>query len=72
MNQVPPSMLPRLSERRQNQTLRELLDEMIDLARHLANHAPQLSSEDLEYARQRMEWLAGEIWDQATRGLARS
>ncbi|MHB1861481.1 MAG: hypothetical protein ACYCVL_00805 [Gemmatimonadaceae bacterium] len=60
------------SERRQNQTLRELLDEMIDLARHLANHAAHLPPAELDYARQRMEWLAGEIWEQATRDAPRT
>jgi len=57
------------SERRQNQTLRELLDEMIELARHLANHAAELAPSELEYAHERMEWLASEVWDHATRDL---
>ena len=56
-------------ERRQNRTLRELLDELIELARHLANNAPDLPPADLEYAHERLEWLADEIWAHATRGL---
>jgi len=64
---VPPIGPP---ERRRNQTLRELLDEMIDLARHLTNHVAELSPSELEYAHERMEWLAGEIWEHATRGAA--
>lgn len=54
-------------ERRQNRTLRELLDEMIALARDLTGRAPDLTSEELDYAHQRMEWLAEEIWEAATR-----
>ena len=40
--------------------LRELLDEMIQLSRHLSNHAPTLATADLTYARERMEWLGDE------------
>ena len=54
------------SERRQNVVLRELLDEMIQLSRHLSNHAPSLCAAELKYARDRMEWLADEIWRQVT------
>lgn len=35
---------------------------MIQLSRHLANRAPTLSEAELSYARQRLEWLADEIW----------
>ncbi len=40
---------------------------MIALARDLTNRAPDLSPAELDYAHERMEWLAGEIWDSATR-----
>lgn len=53
-------------ERRQNQPLRELLDEMIALARRLSSDGSSLSPAELDYAHERMEWLAGEIWEQAT------
>jgi len=53
-------------ERRQNVVLRELLDELIQLSRHLSNHAPTLASSELAYARDRLEWLADEIWRQVT------
>ena len=53
-------------ERRQNVALRELLDELIQLSRHLSNHAPTLASSELAYARDRLEWLADEIWRQVT------
>jgi hypothetical protein len=52
------------SERRQNLVLRELLDEMIQLSRHLANRARMLPDAELAYARKRLEWLADEIWRQ--------
>jgi hypothetical protein len=53
-------------ERRQNVALRELLDEMIQLSRHLASRARTLPDGDLTYARKRLEWLADEIWRQVT------
>jgi hypothetical protein len=46
--------------------LRELLDEMIELSRHLSNRAPTLPASELSYARERLEWLADEIWRQVT------
>lgn len=55
------------SERRRNVELRELLDEMLQLARHLANRATGMSQTELAYARERLEWLTDEIWEQATR-----
>jgi hypothetical protein len=55
-------------ERRQNQTLRELLDDLLDHVRELARTAPTASPEELDYAQQRLEWLADEIWRAATRG----
>ena len=54
-------------ERRANLTLRELLDEMIELTRHLSRNAAHMPQGELTYARERMEWLANEIWEQATR-----
>ena len=72
MAAMPPTgdELPRRrgpGERRRNVALRELLDELIELSRHLSHHARTMSATDLEYARERMEWLADEIWDQVTR-----
>ena len=62
----PGSAIP--DERRKNLALRELLDEMIELTRHLLNRHNRLEPAELRYARERMEWLADEIWDQATHG----
>lgn len=53
-------------DRRQNLALRELLDELIQLSRHLSNHAPTLAPSELAYARDRLEWLADEIWTHVT------
>jgi hypothetical protein len=58
-------------ERRQNVALRELLDEMIQISRHLANRARTLPESELTYARKRLEWLADEIWRQVTGESAR-
>lgn len=66
----PPPGFPRRpasSDRRRNVVLRDLLDEVIQLARHLSGHAEGMSPADLAYARERLEWLADEIWDQSTR-----
>lgn len=54
-------------ERRANLTLRDLLDEMIEMTRHLSRHAAHMPQNELTYARERMDWLANEIWEQATR-----
>lgn len=54
-------------ERRANLTLRDLLDEMIEMTRHLARNAAHMPPGELTYARERMEWLANEIWEQATK-----
>lgn len=62
---VPPG-----PERRANVTLRELLDEMIELARHVSRNGRGMSADELTYARERMQWLADEIWDAATKGLS--
>ncbi len=55
------------SERRANLTLRELLDELIEMTRHLSRNAAHMPQSELTYARERLEWLADEIWDQATK-----
>lgn len=57
-------------DRRSNVALRELLDEMLQLTRHLTHQAAQMSPAELAYARERMEWLGDEIWDVATRNGA--
>jgi hypothetical protein len=54
------------SERRRNVVLRDLLDEMLQLTRHISNNAPSMTAGDLTYARERLEWLVDEVWEQAT------
>ena len=53
-------------ERRHNQTLRELLDELIVMVRVVSRTSSQMSPDELAYAQQRMEWLADEVWRSAT------
>ena len=57
-----PGGPPPQGERRTNRALRELLDELIALVRHLARHSANMSQVEMDYAQQRMEWLADEIW----------
>lgn len=55
-------------ERRQNFELRERLDEIFELARELHRRRGELSEEELMRARERLEWLAGEIFEAAIYG----
>lgn len=64
-----PGELP--NERRANIALRELLDELLQLTRHLARNASTMKPAELAYARERMEWLSDEIWEIATRAEPR-
>ena len=54
------------AERRHNRPLRELLDELLAHARDIARRAKQMTPAELEYAQQRLEWLADEVWRSAT------
>ncbi len=53
---------PKQDERRRDVGLRELLDELIEHGRNVAAHAREMPQADLEYAQDRLEWLADEIW----------
>lgn len=53
-------------ERRQNASLREVLDELVLHAQAIARQVTQMSPEELEYAQERLEWLADEVWRIAT------
>lgn len=57
-----------VAERRTNRPLREVLNELLEHTRGITRRARQLSSEELEYAQQRLEWLADEVWRIATGG----
>jgi hypothetical protein len=56
-----------VQERRHNHTLRELLEELVGLARDVARRSRGLSPEELEQAQERLEWLAVEIGREAAR-----
>lgn len=57
---VPPP------ERRHNRPLREVLDELLSHAREIARRAKSMTPAELDYAQQRLEWLADEVWRVAT------
>ncbi len=57
-----------LPERRQKRVLREVVDELIDLVREVSRNAPEMGAADLEYAQERLQWLADEIWRLALEG----
>ena len=60
-----PASAP-LSERRHNRPLREVLDELLTHAREIARRAKSMTPAELDYAQQRLEWLADEVWRVAT------
>jgi hypothetical protein len=53
-------------ERRVNRELREVLDELVEHVRYIARNVQVMSKQDLEYAEERLEWLADEVWRAAT------
>lgn len=53
-------------ERRNNRPLREVLDDLLEHARQIARGARTMTPEELDYAQQRLEWLADEVWRVAT------
>ncbi len=60
-------MTPRRSakkhdERRGDPLLRDLLDELVEHVRNVAQSAAVMPREELEYAQDRLEWLTDEIW----------
>jgi hypothetical protein len=54
------------SERRVNRELRDVLDELVEHVRYVARNVPTMSKQDLEYAEDRLDWLAEEVWRVAT------
>lgn len=53
-------------ERRSNRPLREVLDDLLNHAREISRRAREMTPPELEYAQQRLEWLADEVWRVAT------
>src|SRR2546421_12038935 len=58
------------AERRQNRPLREVLDDLLGHAREIARRAKEMTPAELDYAQQRLEWLADEVWRGAPGGGA--
>ncbi len=56
------------AERRRNRPVRDVLDDLLAHARDLARRAKEMSPAELDYAQQRLEWLADEVWRVATGG----
>jgi len=56
----------RVVERRANPTLREILDDLLSHSREVARRAKDMTPEEREYAQERLEWLADEVWRIAT------
>lgn len=54
------------AERRSNEVLRELLGDLLEHTRAVARRSREMTPDELEYAQQRLEWLADEIWRVAT------
>lgn len=54
------------AERRSNRSLREGLDDLLAHTRDIARRAKQMTPAELDYAQQRLEWLADEVWRLAT------
>ncbi len=55
-------------ERRSNRPLREVLDDLLSHTRDVARRAKAMTAVELDYAQQRLEWLADEVWRAATGG----
>lgn len=50
------------AERRANRPLREVLDDFLEHTRMLVRRSRDMSAAELEYAQQRLEWLADEVF----------
>jgi len=62
----PVSGPPVVPERRRNRPLREVLDELLSHTRDIARRAKTMTPAELDYAQQRLEWLADEVWRLST------
>lgn len=62
----PSQDSPAGTERRRNRPLREVLDELLSHTREIARRAKTMTPAELDYAQQRLEWLADEVWRVAT------
>lgn len=55
-------------ERRSNRELREVLDELVAHVRNVARNVRTMTPAELQYAEDRLEWLADEVWRAALTG----
>jgi len=62
----PSPSAPVQGERRRNRPLREVLDELLSHTRDIARRAKTMTPAEVDYAQQRLEWLADEVWRVAT------
>ena len=53
-------------ERRRNRPLREVLEDLLTHTREITRRAKAMTPAELDYAQQRLEWLADEVWRAAT------
>jgi hypothetical protein len=53
---------PSPGNRRSNHELREVLDDLICHVREIARMRSEMPPHEIEYAQQRLEWLADEAW----------
>ncbi len=56
------------AERRSNRPLREVLDDLLAHTREIARRVKEMTPAEFDYAQQRLEWLADEVWRVATGG----
>ena len=63
---APVSTSPPLTDRRRNRPLREVLDDLLAHTRDIARRAKTMTPAEVDYAQQRLEWLADEVWRLST------
>lgn len=56
------------AERRTKRVLREVMDELIQLVRAVSRTSSTMTEDEIDYAQQRLEWLADEVWRLAMEG----
>lgn len=59
---TPASRPPTGGERRTQRMLREALDELVQHVRVVRRTLPSMAPHEIEYAQERLEWLADEVW----------
>ena len=62
----PRTKPPIPEDRRSNRPLRETLDELVDHVRTVARTVHEMTPDEVDYAQQRLEWFADEVWRAAT------